>query len=110
MNVNGVLIIGFCFAVGIGLYYMLRHNLNWPSKNNPLFFLAIFAPSFMIVFSPFANHIFGHAVFAFSAGLFLADSVYHRHQEKKTLKKENDKRKKDILKNKQKKNNTKNAQ
>lgn len=109
MNVTGFVTIGLCFALGVGLYYVLRNSFKWPSKNNPLFFICIFAPSFLVVFSPYANQIFGHAVFAFSGGLFLADSVYHRHQEKKELKKENENRKKELLKSKQKKNNTKNA-
>lgn len=107
MNITGFLTIGFCFALGVALYCVLRNSFKWPTKNNPLFFVCIFAPSFLVVFTSYANQILGHAVFAFSGGLFLADSVYHRHQEKKELKKENEKRKKELLKNK--KSNTKNA-
>lgn len=111
MNTIGLLLIALFLILGVGLYYFLRTSLKWPSKNNPLFFLLIFAPSFIIIFSPFASHLFSQALFALSGGLFLSDSVYHRHQEKQRIKQENLKHKQNALNKKQKDsaNKTKNA-
>lgn len=109
MNTTSILLIALFLIIGVVVYYFLRTHLKWPDKNNPLFFLIIFAPSFVIVLSPFANHLLSHAVFAFSGGLFLADSVYHRHQEKKAIKQENLKRKQAMQKQKLNANKKKNA-
>lgn len=103
MNATHFFAIGFCLLIGIAGYWLLRHNLKWPTKNNPLFFLLIFSPSFIIVLSPLANDMLAHAVYAFSGGLFLADSVYQRHQDKKLLQQDNLKRKQNALKQKTKK-------
>lgn len=88
MNIGTFFLIFVFFVAGVGLYVGLRSKWNWPTRNNPLFFAAIFAPALLIVITPLSAHPASYVVYSLSGGLFLADSWYYWNQDRKHAKAE----------------------
>lgn len=91
---NHIFLIGLFLLIGIGAYIAIRLQLKWPTKNNPLFFSIVLAPPLLVGLSPLAQTEIGMIIYSLAAGLFLTDAFYHKHQQNKIYKQENDERKK----------------
>lgn len=94
MNNLELILIVLGLAVGMGAYVAVRKQWNWPTRNNPLFFAVVFVPPILLSFTPVQATTLFNVVCAVAGGMFFADTLYHRHVEKQTLKKENSRLKK----------------
>lgn len=91
---NHIFLIALFLFIGIGIYIAIRLQLKWPTKNNPLFFSIVLGPPLFVGLSPLAQTEVGMIIYSLASGLFLSDAFYHKHQQNKIYKKENDERKK----------------